>query len=316
MNPPPTTADAGPPDVAPQKGATVDKSCSLCNRGGRQRTIQCGLCDTTVHPTCLGLSNYSYPAGVFTCAECVLFDAKLPAGRQYVSQQATEAAHTLVWLKGRRVQDSSMATYASGLHRFVSFVQSAFGLKAQEALPLAEGVGPEPRLIQLFLAWASSRYKISTIKSTLNALIDWAKSKGLPAEGVISPEIQRIVRSITREQGPEGIPVGKLGMTKELLTLILAWISKRAGHQPSMAALHHRDTCWMLIGFFGLLRRSELIALNMSDVSLHGTGEETNISVRIRRSKTDKRGEGADVAIVGITREGWNLTSLVQRYRA
>lgn len=54
-----------------------------------------------------------------------------------------------------------------------------------------------------------------------------------------------------------------------------------------------RDRALLLIGFAAALRRSELVALDVSDVELH----ERGIIIHIRQSKTDQEGEGQQVAV-------------------
>jgi site-specific recombinase XerD len=55
-----------------------------------------------------------------------------------------------------------------------------------------------------------------------------------------------------------------------------------------------RDRALLLLGFAGAFRRSELVALDASDIQFCDGG----LRVRIRRSKTDQEGEGATIAIV------------------
>jgi integrase len=54
-----------------------------------------------------------------------------------------------------------------------------------------------------------------------------------------------------------------------------------------------RDRALLALGFAGALRRSELVALEVEDLSEVPDG----LRVRIRRSKTDQRGEGHEIAI-------------------
>jgi integrase len=54
-----------------------------------------------------------------------------------------------------------------------------------------------------------------------------------------------------------------------------------------------RDRALLLIGFSGAFRRSELVALDVSDMRSTPEG----LLLTIRRSKTDQEGEGRDVAI-------------------
>ena len=89
-------------------------------------------------------------------------------------------------------------------------------------------------------------------------------------------------------------------MSKDLLGKLLTHVAVEAKSRPTFAPLLCRDSAWLVLGFFGLLRRSELVALRMSDVVLTGTGTNSFI-VRIRHSKTDRQGAGVDVLITGHT---------------
>ena len=54
-----------------------------------------------------------------------------------------------------------------------------------------------------------------------------------------------------------------------------------------------RDTALLLLGFAGALRRSEIVALDVSDIRFSDEGT----IIRLRRSKTDQEGRGRDIAI-------------------
>jgi integrase len=54
-----------------------------------------------------------------------------------------------------------------------------------------------------------------------------------------------------------------------------------------------RDRALLALGFAGAFRRSELVALEVADI----TEVTDGIRVRIRRSKTDQEGEGHEIAI-------------------
>jgi hypothetical protein len=216
-----------------------------------------------VHVTCLGLNRNAYPAGVFTCAECVRFAAKLPA---YASEEATDAAHVLVWLKGNRVRESSQNTYASSLHRYVSFFVQQCNKPIGEVLPDGDR-GVDAAEVQFFIAWAARKYKVATIQSTLSALIDWHKSKKVPHTAISCQETKQVLEAVKIQQGPAGLPVGKTGMTKPVLRLLLNRLHKQRQTNHAMAGLYLRDICWILVGYFGMLRRSEIIALKMTSSS-------------------------------------------------
>ncbi len=54
-----------------------------------------------------------------------------------------------------------------------------------------------------------------------------------------------------------------------------------------------RDACLLLLGFASALRRSELVALNVEDLSETDEG----LVVTVRRSKTDQEGEGREIGV-------------------
>jgi hypothetical protein len=49
----------------------------------------------------------------------------------------------------------------------------------------------------------------------------------------------------------------------------------------------------LLVGFAGAFRRSELVSLDVADVTFGGDG----LTVQLRRSKTDQEGEGRKVGL-------------------
>jgi site-specific recombinase XerD len=55
-----------------------------------------------------------------------------------------------------------------------------------------------------------------------------------------------------------------------------------------------RDRALLLLGFGGAFRRSELVALDVTDIE----ETEDGLRVTIRRSKTDQEGQGATIAII------------------
>lgn len=266
-------------------------------------------CKSKVHVTCLGLGKNAYPAGKFTCADCIMFAAKIPTNAH---EQATSAAHTLVWLRGKRVRDSSQDTYASGIHRYVKYITDICQKSVEEALPEGRNEGVDTQTIQLFLSWAAGRYKYNTIQSTISALIDWHKSKGAPYDGLSNNAVKELMQTIKAEQGPHGLPVGKQGMSKAVLKLLLAYLERLKSQRPEMADLYLRDQVWLVLGFYGMLRRSELIGLQMRDVKIGGNQDTTHVELNIRFSKNDRAGQGAVVSIIGTTTDDVPIAQTVR----
>lgn len=104
------------------------------------------------------------------------------------------------------------------------------------------------------------------------------------------PVIASVMRGILREQKRPVRPAAAL--TSAELRLLLA------GCGDDLAGL--RDRALLLIGFAGALRRSELVALDHEDVRFTADG----LVLRIRSSKGDQEGQGADVGITRGSRPG------------
>ena len=259
------------------------------------RVITCGTCRQLAHPECLGLGPHAFLGGFFQCADCVLFEAALP-NRAGDFSKAAEAAHSLVQLVGSRCAVSSQATYASALSRYVAFSQQALRETPAEALPADPRSIISTARVMLFVAWAGGKYKINTIKLTLSALAEWHKSKGASAESVNDRRVHEVVQALSVRQGPEGLPAGKTGMSKALLITLIDVIGTLQEQSPRMAALYDRDRAWLLLGFFGFLRRSEIVALCLQDIQLH----RDHLEVLIRKSKNDRVGKGVAVCIAYI----------------
>ena len=130
---------------------------------------------------------------------------------------------------------------------------------------------------------ADSGVTASTIGRRLAAIGYAHKLKGL--EPPTSAETVRAVfRGIRRRLGTA--VTQKAPATARAIALMLDQV-----HPGSLTGL--RDRALLLIGFAAALRRSEIVDLKVNDVEI---GEEGAI-VRIRRSKTDQEGAGAEIAI-------------------
>lgn len=70
-------------------------------------------------------------------------------------------------------------------------------------------------------------------------------------------------------------------------------IDGMAEHRPHTPLLNHRDQLLMVVGVAGFMRRSELIAIRLPDVTVHPEG----IEIYLRSSKTDKTAQGEMVFI-------------------
>lgn len=125
-----------------------------------------------------------------------------------------------------------------------------------------------------------------------------------------------MLNTIKAEQGPEGMPAGKTGMSKEVLLLLLGHLHNHRKAEPRMQSLFLRDATWLTLGFYGMLRRSEITALQLQDVAVGQVNGRGFVELTIRRSKNDRRGAGAVVTIAGRTRDGVRVADRVEQWLA
>ncbi|QXU56750.1 tyrosine-type recombinase/integrase (plasmid) [Rhodococcus sp. LW-XY12] len=77
-------------------------------------------------------------------------------------------------------------------------------------------------------------------------------------------------------------------LTADIVTIVERAREDCAGWAAEV--LERRDSAIFLLGFAGAFRRSELVALTCSDVSLHRLD---GLHIRLRKSKTDQEGRGS-----------------------
>ncbi len=95
--------------------------------------------------------------------------------------------------------------------------------------------------------------------------------------------IKELMRGIKRTIG--AAPNRKSPTTDRIIAEMLE-------HLPS-GIRGKRDRALLLIGFFGAMRRSELVGLDVEDIER----DEEGIRIQIRRSKTDQEGEGQTIFV-------------------
>lgn len=144
------------------------------------------------------------------------------------------------------------------------------------ALPAA------PETVAAYLAANASTSKASTLGRRVAAIRYAHKLAGLAlptdAEGV-----KVTMRGIRRTYGSARVRKAP-AVAGKMLGMVATAPDKLAGL---------RDRALLLIGFGGALRRSELVALDVTDID----ETETGLLVRIRSSKTDQERSGATIAI-------------------
>lgn len=129
---------------------------------------------------------------------------------------------------------------------------------------------------------AEKGLSVSTLRVAL-AAIGWAHKEAGHASPARHPDVERILEGILRTHGrpPERV--------EALLADDLHRVLAAAGN-GSLRAL--RDRALVLTGWLSGLRRSELAALQVSDVHWQADG----VVLHVPRSKGDQHGHGRDVA--------------------
>ncbi|GER23313.1 integrase [Zafaria cholistanensis] len=158
----------------------------------------------------------------------------------------------------------------------------------------AKGYPPLPASAETVIAYLSEAaatvrpdggwaYAVSTLTRRAAAINAAHVSAGVPAPGA-GGQVARALLAIRRErtQGPRRVdPL----LTDDLKILLRALADTT---WPGAVAAT-RDAAVLLAGFAGAFRRSELAALNLSDVI---PSRHDGVHLRVRRSKTDQEGAG------------------------
>ncbi len=142
-----------------------------------------------------------------------------------------------------------------------------------------------PETIAMYLSAQAGRLKASTLNHHLAAISKAHKSAGYQSPVKDNQLIAETMKGIKRTHGcalHQMMPI----LTEDL-RLILRTLPRNV--------LGVRDRALLLIGFAGAFRRSELVGLDVADLSFGVEG----LLITLRRSKTDQDGEGRQVAIPG-----------------
>jgi integrase len=133
-----------------------------------------------------------------------------------------------------------------------------------------------------YLARHTGTLSVATLARRVASISKAHTAKGLP-NPVRSELVKSTLRGIRRAHGQSQRRARPL--TKEDLFSVLA----TTGDGPKDA----RDRALLLIGFAGAFRRSELVAIDCTDIEPVKQG----IVVHLRRSKTDQEGAGRKIGI-------------------
>ncbi|MDE2344402.1 MAG: tyrosine-type recombinase/integrase [Betaproteobacteria bacterium] len=152
--------------------------------------------------------------------------------------------------------------------------------------PFGGAAGPLPLYVTHM---AKLGRAVSTIRVALAGIAKAYRLAGFPLD-LKAPQLAPVVEGVTRGIGMEPRRQATPAVP-ELLRALLAHCGEDDGRH---AALTARNRAMLLLGFGAAMRRSELVALTLGDV---GLVPDRGVMLKVRRSKTDKRGEGQQVAI-------------------
>ena len=139
----------------------------------------------------------------------------------------------------------------------------------------------DPNIVSLYLTSLSKTSKFSTLKRRLASLSVFYKTKGHYLD-IKHPIISENLLGIKRLKG--SIQISK----KHILINDLKQIIKAINQDNRSEFEKLKNKALILLGFSGGFRRSELVAILIEDIDFVSEG----VKILVRRSKTDKSGEG------------------------
>ena len=140
----------------------------------------------------------------------------------------------------------------------------------------------EPTTVGAYLSDRADSLKVATLNRRIAAITAAHRMAG---QGLDSghPAIARVLGGIRRVYGTKQTAKTAI-LTEDLRRMVRALPATLAGV---------RDKAVLLVGFAGAFRRSELVAIDLGDLSLTNVG----VVITVRRSKTDQEGAGREVGI-------------------
>jgi integrase len=139
--------------------------------------------------------------------------------------------------------------------------------------------------ISKYLIERATKLNTRTLELHLTAISQWHKTQGL-IDPVNTPLIKKTFSGIKRIHGKPKVKAKALRL-EHISTMLTYLLDLPDSNKKS------RDIALLLINFYGAFRRSELVAIQYSDL----VWEPEGLIIYINRSKTDQEGEGINRVI-------------------
>ena len=199
------------------------------------------------------------------------------------------------------LSDRTVKEYRSDLRQYAEWIAD-MPLLYRSELPHS------PEMVSNWLSdMNAAGLSVSTLKRRLRAVSWIHKNHGHESPGN-SVLVKTTMSGIMRRRAASGQT--NTATSKTALGMSDLKVMCRKCDKHSLSGI--RDIALLTLGFAGALRRSELVALQVSDVTVTGKGAD----IRVRRSKTDQYGEGATVSVVRGSGELCPVAALVTWLKA
>lgn len=187
--------------------------------------------------------------------------------------------------------DNTKRAYNSDWQDFVSWCE----VNHRQALPAT------PATVQAYITDLADleerHYKSSTIARRLSSISIAHQAKKYPTP-TQTLEVRSVWKGIRRKHGM---------MAEGKDPLLANDIYRMLSHIDTRTLRGLRDRAMILVGYAGAFRRSELVAIDLSDIEFR----EDGMIITIRRSKTDQEGAGRTIGILnGQTKDTCPVTAL------
>lgn len=281
---------------------TRRRGCGRCGRSQPEDTVPlvCTRCLSASHRECYGLPRHAFFAGVWTCPSCML----AARGPQAALDPDTRRDVNRFYMLIQSATTAEVASqHYSRLTAFAAFCTQRLGLTHGQAIPADPTQGLDKQAMVLFLAHKSRTVCQSTLDHYASTFNVFHTDRGLPP-----PAADRLFQLVVAGAGRAPSVTGR-GAREALAPTTLALLCEEllALHAaaPTLArqARYLRDLVLLQLGFFCLLRRSELHRLTWEDVAW----SIGHVHVRLIKDKTNHTGMPRTVCIPAQPMPGFDL---------